>query len=277
MEKSGSEKIFISIITITKNDPGGMLRTFSSLSSQNLAFVNRSSVEWVIVNGGVPEDLPDIPENPMFCSKITINSSSDRGIFDAMNKGLRFAKGEHVLFLNSGDVLYSSITLSILLEWARIYSDRIIAGNVEIRWKGIAYICDLSPWVCHQATLTPRYLLEDYKFDITKRFYGDLHLWMRLKRDYLFRLERVNHVVCIFELGGIGNKPEYLLERFLERLELTREFGNKFFPVIQCFRMSAAWIIWRVFGRNAYYRVDFISLRLGAFLRRYRRLNADSR
>ena len=95
----------LTIVTVTRNDRTGLERTFRSLESQTIEFSKLARVEWVVIDGLSSDDTCDYISKIQFKGKFTFVSESDDGIFDAMNKGVVFAKGDYVLFLNSGDRL----------------------------------------------------------------------------------------------------------------------------------------------------------------------------
>lgn len=84
----------ISVITITYNNYDDLRKTLGSIEGV-------SNIESIVINGGSCE------ETKTYLSQITSVSVSepDKGISDAFNKGLQKAKGEYIIFLNSGDVL----------------------------------------------------------------------------------------------------------------------------------------------------------------------------
>ena len=88
----------LSIVTINWNNAVGLQRTIASLSSQS-----RSDFEWVFVDGNSKDDSCNLAQN-FGRPNDQIVSESDAGIYNAMNKGARLARGSHVLFLNSGDI-----------------------------------------------------------------------------------------------------------------------------------------------------------------------------
>lgn len=89
---------FISIITINYNNALGLKKTIESVVNQS--YLN---YEYVIIDGGSKDESVDIIKS--FESKITTwISESDKGIYDALNKGINIANGKYLVFLNSGDV-----------------------------------------------------------------------------------------------------------------------------------------------------------------------------
>jgi len=104
-----------SVVTVTKDDLNGLKRTWRSLAAQDF-----HDWEWIVVDGasgdGTPDWLESLEPGPDW------SSEPDRGIFDAMNKGLDRARGEYVLFLNGGDELADTQVLSRTVE--AIWSSR---------------------------------------------------------------------------------------------------------------------------------------------------------
>lgn len=94
----------LSIITINYNNRDGLKRTLQSVENQNTR-----DFEHVIIDGastdGSAEDIRKYAENK---PNVIWVSEPDSGIYNAMNKGAKLASGEYLLFLNSGDDLYSS-------------------------------------------------------------------------------------------------------------------------------------------------------------------------
>ena len=90
----------ISIITVVFNGESLIERTIKSVLEQTFA-----SIEYIIVDGLSNDGTLSIAKQ--YSSSITkIISEKDHGIYDAMNKGLKMATGNYILFLNAGDELY---------------------------------------------------------------------------------------------------------------------------------------------------------------------------
>src|SRR5690606_635289 len=95
----------VSIITIVYNNVRDIGYTLSSVDQQTYP-----NIEYIVVDGNSNDGtLEVIEEYKDIVNKLV--SEKDQGIYDAMNKGLALATGDYVLFLNSGDELYSSTTL----------------------------------------------------------------------------------------------------------------------------------------------------------------------
>ena len=103
---------FISVITITLNDLAGLKYTVDSVESQTY-----SNYEHIVVDGKSSDGTVD------FCAatekrrtNFLYTSEKDGGIFDAMNKGARMARGDLLVFVNSSDGMTDSSVLDFVAE-----------------------------------------------------------------------------------------------------------------------------------------------------------------
>ncbi len=101
----------ISIITINYNNSVGLLKTINSVINQS----ERKLIEYIVIDGGSTDGSGDIIKEHSERIDYWV-SEKDRGIYDAMNKGIKQAKGNYLMFLNSGDCLYDKQTLGICLS-----------------------------------------------------------------------------------------------------------------------------------------------------------------
>ena len=113
----------ISIITVTYNCVDIVESTIKSILEQN-----NDALEYIIIDGQSNDGTLDVINQ----YKNQINyfvSEPDKGIYDAMNKGLKAATGEYVLFINAGDLLYQSSTISNLIKIINEQAPDIIYGE----------------------------------------------------------------------------------------------------------------------------------------------------
>lgn len=112
----------LSIITINLNNKEGLLKTIESVIHQTF-----TDYEFIIIDGKSTDGSVDVIEQ--YKDKITYwVSEPDTGIFNAMNKGVRLARGEYQYFLNTGDRLVSNDVLEKMFEGDP--HDSFICGNV---------------------------------------------------------------------------------------------------------------------------------------------------
>jgi glycosyltransferase involved in cell wall biosynthesis len=114
----------LSIITINKNNASGLRKTIESVACQTF-----KDYEYIVIDGASTDDSVNIINE--YSKYITYRvSEPDEGIYYAMNKGIKVAKGEYCLFLNSGDYLVSNSTLERVFEYN--FFEDIIYGNIII-------------------------------------------------------------------------------------------------------------------------------------------------
>ena len=118
----------LSIVTICYNNLDGLRLTRESVACQTW-----NDFEWIVIDGksddGTADYLASLDPQPACWV-----SEKDNGVYDAMNKGLARAKGEYVLFLNSGDALSSPGSLGKLMLPES--SADIIYGNLNVVLDG---------------------------------------------------------------------------------------------------------------------------------------------
>ncbi len=100
----------LSIITVNLNNKDGLQKTIESVVNQTFC-----DYEYIIIDGGSNDGSIEIIRE--FQDKITYwVSEPDKGIYNAMNKGIQVAKGEYLQFLNSGDWLYNDCVFQKFIE-----------------------------------------------------------------------------------------------------------------------------------------------------------------
>ena len=99
------KNIKFSIIVVSLNTKNDFLKTVNSILSQEYR-----NFEIIVVDGKSKDGtIKEIKKRKKFFKKIIIEQ--DKGIYDAMNKGVKYIKKDWVIFLNSGDIFYNSKTL----------------------------------------------------------------------------------------------------------------------------------------------------------------------
>ncbi len=196
----------ISVITVVKNRPDDLEKTIQSVSEQDYP-----EVEYIVVDGGSGEDTLRVIRK--YESQITHwVSETDRGPYDAMNKGAVLASGQWINFMNAGDTYYRSDTISTLFarnpeDSDMIYGDYIAAyayfktfrksRMVSELWKGMG--------ICHQAIFIRTELIRSNPFDLSYPIGADFDQLYRIftdKKRFLY----IPLPVAIFSAGGISGR-----------------------------------------------------------------------
>ena len=101
--------MFLSVITVAFRNYEGMVKTWRSL--RNLARDPSLTFEWIVVDGGSNDGTAEFLEKLNGEFNLRYISEKDKGIYDAMNKGINMAQGRYAIFLNSGDVFHDDLAL----------------------------------------------------------------------------------------------------------------------------------------------------------------------
>ena len=124
----------ISIITITYNAERWLERTMKSVLGQTC-----TEYEYIIVDGGSKDGTVDIIKRlePQFEGRLSWKSEPDKGLYDAMNKGIARAKGDFVWFVNAGDEIYGSETLAHVVVAATEDTDIVYGKACIVNAEGV--------------------------------------------------------------------------------------------------------------------------------------------
>lgn len=115
----------ISVITVTYNCKDTIEQTIQNVLKQTY-----SNVEYIIIDGNSTDGTREIIER--YADRLSYwISEPDKGIYDAMNKGLKMATGEWVLFRNSGDYFFEPITIQKVFEWYEDKGEDLITGGTR--------------------------------------------------------------------------------------------------------------------------------------------------
>ncbi|WP_051350461.1 glycosyltransferase family 2 protein [Dyadobacter alkalitolerans] len=203
----------LSIITINLNNAAGLVRTVESVLSQTF-----KHFEFIIIDGGSKDGSLNVIEKSNGQIAYWV-SEPDKGIYHAMNKGIKVASGEYCLFLNSGDWLTHNNVLTSVFD-TNPNAD-IVAGNVyffntiekRIQWTvnspdNLTAKTIFSGLLAHQATFIKRSL-----FDAIGYYNEDLTIvsdWLFFLEALLERGASYQHykgVVSYFDMNGISCDP----------------------------------------------------------------------
>ncbi|WP_430821795.1 glycosyltransferase family 2 protein [Carboxylicivirga caseinilyticus] len=211
----------VSIITIVYNGEETLQKTIDSIACQSY-----SDIEYIVVDGGSADSTVDIIKANEECIARWI-SEPDDGLYDAMNKGVEMATGDYLWFINSGDEIYDSETLSNLFindAWADVYYGDTVMIDAEGKVIGERRLqppATLS-WndfkngmlVSHQSIIVSAKIAE--KYNTKYRFSADFE-WCLLALKKAQKVVNSNRVLSRFLDGGITkqNIIPGLKERFV--------------------------------------------------------------
>ena len=190
-------RIDLSVITVTFNNFNGLRRTYFSLSSQSWR-----SFEWIVIDGDSSDETKTFLMGQNLSK--TWLSEPDRGIYDAMNKGVRLAKGQYFLFLNAGDELYGPNALSFFESFIDANDDILLFGFAlgnRLRFSRPPIWCYWKMPTSHQAMLFHSRIFADRTYLEGFRTAGDFDFFLWAFRANK-RIERVNRILVVNEPYG---------------------------------------------------------------------------
>jgi glycosyltransferase involved in cell wall biosynthesis len=116
----------ISIITVCFNSEKTIGANIRSVAKQSY-----NNFEHIIIDGGSSDTTLKKIESSLTSPNTTLISEPDRGIYDAMNKGLRLANGEIICFLNSDDLFADDLVLATVVRGMKEYGCDLLYGDVD--------------------------------------------------------------------------------------------------------------------------------------------------
>ncbi len=192
----------VTIVTVVYNDKLNIENTIRSVLKQTY-----KNIQYIVVDGNSTDGTLDIIKRHKKNIDILI-SEPDKGVYDAMNKGIDKVCGEWVVFMNSGDLFYNENVLEDVFRFDCladviygniVYAhdkDKVVAPRkLDAFWKGLPFN--------HQASLVKAELYKKYKFDL-KYSISSVH-------DFFFKLfnegckfKYINKTIALYDLTGMS-------------------------------------------------------------------------
>jgi len=198
----------LSIITINKENASELEKTIKSVICQTY-----TDYEYIIIDGASGDESVEVIKR--YTDKIDYwISEQDTGIYNAMNKGIRKARGIYCLFLNSGDWLISPETLDNVFREINgnqsdiFYSNTIKSNNKTIYYPKCLTINHLlyRP-IGHQNSLIKRSLFLEHGFyNETLKIASDWEFYLHELWKYKSIFYHLETNICVFDVHGIGSK-----------------------------------------------------------------------
>jgi len=220
--------IMLSIITINYNNAPGLQKTMESVFAQT-----SQEFEYIVVDGDSTDESKEIIKqserdidklNFNLKDKFTWISEKDSGIYNAMNKGIRMAKGEYCQFLNSGDWFVKKDATERMLR--KLPECQICYGNMlKVLPDGtfcynrkipvITFLTLYRGSINHASAYIKRSLFDTYGlYDESLSIVSDWKFYLITVGLHNERVEYLDIDVCYFDMNGISNT-----NRILERTE----------------------------------------------------------
>jgi len=215
-----------SIVTITWNNLAGLRATSASVAEQTFR-----DFEWIVVDGASSDGTVGLATSE-FAHADTFVSEPDKGLYDAMNKGLDLARGHYVIFMNGGDsfadpaVLQEIAALSQFGEADLIYGDAYeVDGDYAVYKEALSHkLVIYTMFAHHQSMFYRREALAALRYELDYRIAAD---WVLTSRLLLHEggLKHVKRAICRFERDGLSqsSNPKVIRQMREERRRAMRE------------------------------------------------------
>ena len=198
----------LSIITVNKNNSIGLEKTCLSIVTQTF-----NNFEWIVIDGLSEDNSVEVIKQ--YSKKINYwVSESDSGIYEGMNKGIKKAKGEFLLFLNSGDILVHPWTLQEVFneiedsEYADVYYSNAISENYKVLEfpKKISIEFLKKAHISHQNSLIKRELFNHQLYNENYRIISDWYFFITELIKYNITFFHINTLIAIYDISGVSTK-----------------------------------------------------------------------
>ena len=257
--------IKFTIVTITYNAADVFARTADSVLRQDYSNVEHIIVDGASTDGTVALALEYKTKSDAMGNghEVRIVSEPDKGLYDAMNKGLGMATGDYVCFMNAGDFFPDGATLSLICANARLDGCRkdgeplpaVLYGDTDwvdnegrymrrrrltpperLSWRSFRH----GMLVCHQAFYARADIARRTPYDLRYRHSADVDWCIRvMKEAERMSLPLVNVHATIADYQREGQSTKYHRASLLERFDVMR----RHYGLLQTLAMHAWFVV----------------------------------
>lgn len=236
----------VSIITVVYNNKVNFIKTLESVKAQDY-----SNLEYIVIDGGSTDGTLDvIKQNESLISKWI--SEPDKGIYDAMNKGIELATGEYIWFLNGGDMIYSDNILNEIFSGVRkayvyygetelvddegkSYGKRKLKTPPEnLSWKNMIDGMTVS----HQSMIIKKEIIPMY--DLKYRHCADIDWTIKVLKNST-DIVNTHKIISKFLLGGYSRKNT--ISSLFERIKILSKHFNIFYVLLNHIKLAFRFIV----------------------------------
>lgn len=233
----------ISIITTCFNRESTIRDSIESVLSQDYG-----NIEYIVVDGASTDgSLSVIDEYKDRIS--TLVSEPDKGMYEAINKGIRAATGDVIGLLHSDDCLYATDTvghIAAALECSQadfvygdgLFVDSVDTGKVVRNWISGRYAKGKvrRGWLpLHPTCYIRREVMDRYGlYDESYRIAADSELLVRYLYEADLKVHYLPEYIVRMRMGGLSTDPQKMKEKWSEDLRLYRHHGFHAYWALGC-------------------------------------------
>ena len=223
----------ISIITVNYNDKKGLEKTINSVVNQSF-----TDFEFLVIDGNSSDGSKEIIEK--YQSKINYSiSEPDSGVYNAMNKGIKAAKGDFVIFMNSGDIFHNETVLlevekKLIPEFDIYYGNNYkVSENGSRRLKTYNSKLDFSFFYSsslnHQSTFIRKSLFEKYfYYNENYKISADWEFFIYTICKENVSYKYLDNIICDYDFTGMSSSGKFEETILKERDEVFDKYFSSF-------------------------------------------------
>lgn len=223
----------LSIITINYNNRDGLRKTIESVVDQTY-----KDFEYIIIDGGSTDGSVDVIKE--YADKIDYwVSEPDRGCYHAMNKGVKVASGEYVIFMNSGDKFYTNDVVDTFVKENPI--EDVLCGDMFLSLGCVNNVPTELTFryfyegnLPHQACFIKTSLQKKYPYNENLKIVSDYEFFLRILILDNGTFRKINKIISYFDFNGISSENIGL--HFRERVAVQQAmFPNR---ILEDYRLN---------------------------------------
>ncbi len=216
----------VSIITVCFNSEKTIERAIKSVLNQTY-----QNIEYIIVDGKSTDNTLDIIKQyePLFDGRMKIISEPDNGIYDAMNKGISYAKGLWIGILNSDDFYEKDAVEKIVITAQNVQTDyailygatRFLRNGVEDTVSLVSHHFLKERMISHPSCFVHKKVYQDFGvYDVNYVSVADYDFMLRMYQCGMVNFIPVYDIITNFRIGGMSASRT----AYLDLLKLKRNY-----------------------------------------------------
>lgn len=192
----------ISVVTVCYNAVKDIEKTILSVINQTYP-----NVEYLIIDGGSTDGTMDVVNKYRDNISVVV-SEPDKGIYDAMNKGVKMATGDYLIFMGADDVFYDNEVIAHMAS-KMVDSNSVYYGSVIFKQLGVKHWGKFNrvKWaignVCHQAIFYPRAIYSTHSYDVRYKVFADYAYNLNLLKEKV-KFRFIDIITALYNMEGVS-------------------------------------------------------------------------
>lgn len=216
----------LSVVTVSFNCCDVMELTICNVLKQTYG-----NMEYIIIDGGSTDGTKEIIER--YRDRLAYYvSEPDRGIYDAMNKGIRAATGDWIIFRNAGDYFLKPTTVEEVFSWYDDHGEAVIAGGIRCfgqsgyrdkHYDGRGADVWQRAYISHPSAFVRTSVQKSHLFPTEYRIASDYYFFQQLVLEGV-KIALYDGIVSLFDCEN-GVSSRHLAMNWSEILQIREELG----------------------------------------------------